>query len=333
MIQSVHQSPQVVPEPGCSLAVVIPCYRVASQIAAVIARMPPQVDHIIVVDDASPDNLREVLEKISDPRLLVLQHPINRGVGGAMKTGFAKALELKAEIVVKVDGDGQMDPSQIGRLIAPILNHQADYAKGARFFETQELRRMPLTRLLGNLGLSFAAKLVSGYWNLLDPANGYVAIHRQVLERMPLQTLSRDFFFETDMLIQLYYIQAVIADVHLPAHYGDEHSNLSPLKILLNFPGKLFKALCARILWRYFVQDFTVCSLFLVFGLLLFLGGASFGAVMWIHNGLQGAITTPGTVMLAVVPLLLGFQLLLQALVLDIQNVPKLPIHTNRRIP
>lgn len=330
MIQSVRQSSLAIPEPRTAIAVVIPAYRVAPFILDVITQMPAEVDHIIVVDDASPDNLQEVLQRIPDQRLIVLRHATNQGVGGAMKTGFAKALELEAEIIVKVDGDGQMNPALIGRLVSPILRHQADYAKGARFFETRVLYHMPIARLLGNLGLSFVAKLVSGYWNVLDPANGFIAIHRQALERLPLEALSNDFFFETDMLIQLYYIQATIADVQLPARYGDEQSSLSPLHVLISFPGKLAAALLKRILWRYFILDFTACSLFLVFGLLLFWGGVSFGAVMWIRNGLRGLITTPGTVMLAVVPLLLGFQLLLQAIALDIQNVPKLPIHTNR---
>jgi hypothetical protein len=189
---------------------------------------------------------------------------------------------------------------------------------------------MPAARLFGNLGLSFFAKLVSGYWNVLDPANGFIAIHRQALERLPLETLSRDFFFETDMLIQLYYVQAVIVDIQIPARYGEEQSALNPLKVLVSFPSKLAKAFLKRILWRYFIQDFTACSLFLVLGLLLFLGGVSFGAAMWIRSGLRGLITTPGTVMLGAVPILLGFQLLLQAIVLDIQNVPKLPIHMDR---
>ena len=245
-----------------------------------------------------------------------------------MCSGYQRALALGADIVVKVDGDGQMDPSQIGRLISPIVYHRADYAKGARFFEAGALRQMPIARLIGNLGLSFITKLVSGYWNVMDPANGFTAIHRQALEQLPLDTLSRGFFFETDMLIHLYYVQAVIADVQMPAHYGDEQSTLSPLKVLVTFPGKLTQAFIKRVLWRYFIQDFTACSLFVVVGMLLFLGGISFGAMMWILNGMRGLVTPTGTVMLAAVPLLLGFQLLLQAIVLDIQHVPKMPIHT-----
>jgi len=308
------------------IVVVIPAYNESQHIAGVIASIPPEVASVIVVDDASRDRTVDVIRQIGDPRVTLIQHDSNRGVGGAVCSGYKRALALGADIVVKVDGDGQMDPSRIGDLIAPILHHRADYAKGARFFKARELRRMPIARLIGNLGLSFITKLASGYWNVMDPANGFTAIHRQALEQLSLDTLSRGFFFETDMIIHLYYMQAVIADVQMPAYYGDEQSALSPLKALFTFPGKLTGAFIRRILWRYFIHDFTACSLFIVVGLSLFLGGISFGAITWIHNSIRHLITPTGTVMLAVVPLLLGFQLLLQAVVLDIQNVPKTSI-------
>jgi glycosyltransferase involved in cell wall biosynthesis len=311
------------------ITVVIPAYNESKHIAEVLASIPPEVTSVIVVDDASPDQTADVVRRVADPRVTLIQHAYNQGVGGAVCSGYKRALELGADIVVKVDGDGQMDPSQIARLISPIVQHRADYAKGARFFKAKALRQMPIARLLGNLGLSFVAKLVSGYWNVLDPVNGFTAIHRQALEQLPLDTLGRRFFFETDMLIHLYYMQAVVADVQMPACYREEQSTLSPLKVLLTFPGKLAKAFMKRILWRYFIQDFTAYSLFLVVGLLLFLGGVSFGAIMWVLNGIHGLITTSGTVMLAAIPLLLGFQLLLQAIVLDIQNVPKIPMHAS----
>jgi dolichol-phosphate mannosyltransferase len=311
------------------IVVVIPAYNESQHIAGVIASIPSEVASVIVVDDASHDRTVDVVRQTADPRVTLIQHDSNQGVGGAVCSGYLRALALGADIVVKVDGDGQMDPSNISRLVSPILHHRADYTKGARFFETRALRQMPIVRLIGNLGLSFVTKLVSGYWNVMDPANGFTAIHRQALEQLPLDTLSRGFFFETDMLIHLYYVQAVVADVQMPAHYGDEQSTLSPLKVLLAFPGKLTQAFIKRILWRYFIQDFTACSLFLVVGMLLFLSGVSFGMVSWILNSMHGLITSAGTVMLAAVPLLLGFQLLLQAMVLDIQNTPKIPIHAS----
>ena len=314
--------------PKLHIVVVIPAYNESQHIGSVILSMPPEVASVIVVDDASRDRTVDVVRQIADPRVTLIQHDSNRGVGGAVCSGYNQALALGADIVVKVDGDGQMDATKIGDLIAPILHHRADYAKGARFFKARASRRMPITRLIGNLGLSFITKLASGYWNVMDPANGFTAIHRQALEQLPLDNLSRGFFFETDMLIHLYYMQAVVADVQMPAYYGDEQSALNPFRVLLTFPGKLTRALIKRVLWRYFIHDFSACSLFVVVGMPLLLGGISFGAITWIHNSIRGLITPTGTVMLAVVPLLLGFQLLLEAIVLDIQNVPKIPIHT-----
>jgi dolichol-phosphate mannosyltransferase len=310
------------------IVVVIPAYNESQHIGSVISSIPPEVASVIVVDDASHDRTVDIVRELADPRVTLIQHDSNRGVGGAVCSGYKRALALGADIVVKVDGDGQMDPSRIGSLISPILRDRADYAKGARFFDARALRQMPVPRLMGNLGLSFLTKLASGYWNVMDPANGFTAIHRQALEQLPLDSLSRGFFFETDMLIHLYYLQAVVADVQMPAHYGAEKSTLSPLKVLFTFPGKLTRAFMRRILWRYFIHDFTACSLFLLVGTFLFLGGISFGALTWIHNSIRHLITPTGTVMLAVVPLLLGFQLLLEAIVLDIQHVPKMPIHT-----
>jgi dolichol-phosphate mannosyltransferase len=309
------------------IVVVIPAYNESQHIGSVIARIPSEVASIVVVDDGSQDRTADVVRQIADPRVTLIQHDSNRGVGGAVCSGYKRALALEADIVVKVDADGQMDPSKIGDLIAPILRHRADYAKGARFFNAKELRQMPVARLIGNLGLSFIVKLASGYWNVMDPANGFTAVHRRALEQLPLDTLSRGFFFETDMLIHLYYVQAVVADVQMPAHYGDEQSRLSPLKVLLTFPGKLAQACVKRVLWRYFIHDFTACSLFVLVGMPLLVSGVSFGAITWIHNSLRNLITPAGTVMVAVVPLLIGFQLLLEAIVLDIHNVPKTPIH------
>ena len=309
------------------VAVVIPVYNEAKHIGDVLRGIPPEVEQIIVVDDASTDNSVEVIQQAGDARVSLIQHEDNRGVGGAVCSGYRRALDFGSEIVVKVDGDGQMDIAKLSNLITPIVHGKADYVKGARFSDWPALRQMPVSRLVGNLGLSLGAKIVSGYWNTFDPTNGFTAIHGQVLGQLRLDRISQGYFFETDMLIHLYYLQAVIADVQMAARYSNEKSNLSPLKMLFSFPGKLVQALIKRVLWRYFIYDFTACSLFLVLGLMLFLGGGLFGTVAWILGGIHGTITTPGTVMLAVVPLLLGFQLLLQALVLDVGNTPKVSIH------
>jgi len=247
-------------------------------------------------------------------------------VGGAMIAGYRRACELGCEVAVKVDADGQMDPRHIERLIAPILAGQADYAKGFRFHDPATLQRMPKVRVLGNIGLSFLAKNASGYWNIFDPANGYTAIHRAALERLDLSQIQRNYFFETDMLIHLYLIGAVVRDVYLPTHYGDEQSHLSVGRTLVTFPWKLWRAFLRRIIWRYFISDYSAASLLLTAGLPVFLFGLVFGLVVWIHNSGLGIATPTGTVMLAVVPFILGFQMLLQALAIDVGNVPREPL-------
>ncbi len=306
----------------------IPAYNEARFIEGVIAGIPDGVDHVIVVNDASTDDTEEVVRRIADPRLVLISHPENRGVGGAMASGYRRALELGAEVTVKLDGDGQMDAADIRRLVAPIETGEADYTKGVRFQDRSVVREMPLLRLIGNLGLSFLAKAASGYWNIFDPTNGFTAIERTALERLELDRLSRDFFFETDMLIKLYLLGAVVIDVPTRARYGAETSHLRPGKVLRTFPARLFLGSCRRILWRYFIRDFTAFSAFFLAGTALFSFGLTFGLTKWYWAIVTQAATPIGTVMAAALPLILGFQLLLQAAVLDISNVPHRPIQS-----
>lgn len=309
-----------------TIACVIPAYNEERFIARVISGLPAFIDWIIVVNDASKDSTAEVVRALSHPRVILVDHEKNRGVGGAMISGYQKALEIGADIVVKVDGDGQMDASNIWRLITPLLLGEADYAKGVRFRDSDVLYRMPFVRLMGNLGLSFLAKAASGYWNIFDPTNGFTALGRQALEYLRLDRLANGYFFETSMLINLYRTDAVVVDVPMKARYGDEQSKLSPTKVLFTFPFLLFRALCKRILWRYFIRDFNAFSAFFLFGSALFLGGFFFGLDKWIRNAIRHVGTPTGTIMLAAVPLILGFQLLIQAVVLDVQNVPAKPL-------
>ncbi len=314
-----------------TIACVIPAYNEGRLITDVIAAIPGDVQHIIVVNDASSDDTEDVVGRIDDPRLILINHSQNLGVGAAMVSGYKKALELGADVAVKLDGDDQMDAADIARLVAPIAAGEADYAKGMRFQDRSVLREMPFIRFAGNLGLSFLAKAASGYWNIFDPTNGFTAIECTVLERLNLDRLSRGFFFETDMLINLYLIDAVVADVPTKARYGAEDSHLQPAKALLSFPLRLLAGLCRRILWRHFIFDFSPFSAFLSSGVVLFSFGFLYGSYKWI-SALATRLPTPiGTVMLAILPLILGFQLLLQAAVLDIQNVPRKPIQQRKR--
>ena len=306
--------------------VVMPAYNESSHIGRTIELVPPFVDKIVVVDDNSSDNTSQAALQVGDERITVIRNQKNLGVGGATITGYRCALAEKADIIVKLDSDGQMDPRNILKLIKPIINCEADYAKGFRFHDRETLRRMPRIRLIGNLGLSYLVKKASGYWNIFDPTNGFTAIHRAALELLELDRISGDYFFETDMLCNLYRIQAVVKDVMLPTHYGSETSMLRPFNALFQFPPKLLWVYLQRIVWRYYIRDFSTFSVLFLFGWILFLFGLIFGLVVWIHNASRGVATPTGTVMLSVVPLFLGFQMLLQANLHDVNSVPDEPL-------
>jgi len=305
------------------VAVVIPCYRVARHIEAVLGTLPPQVDHILVVDDACPEGSGDIAARVADPRVTVLRHPVNRGVGAAVVTGYRRAIELGCDVVVKIDGDGQMDPAHLPRLIAPLAEGRADYAKGNRFRHFHALKTMPAVRLIGNSALSFLVKAASGQWGVMDPTNGYTAIHRRALDEIDLDRLAERYFFESDVLIQLGIAGMAVADVAMPARYGDETSSLRISRALLDFPPLLLKGFLKRLLIRYFVADFNLGSLYLVIGLPLLLVGIGLGAVEWTLSMESGVARTAGTVMLAAMPTIIGFQLLLQAIAVDVQSAPK----------
>jgi glycosyltransferase involved in cell wall biosynthesis len=315
---------------GLKVAVVVPAYRAAETIQRVLAGIPAWVDAIYVVEDASPDDTAEKTAAARDRRVRLLRHGENRGVGGAMTTGYKQALLDGVDICVKMDADGQMDPEYLPHLIEPLVAGRADYAKGNRFHDAAALRRMPLARRVGNAGLSFLIKAASGQWNIFDPTNGYTAIHRSALEGLEIARLHPRYFFESSMLIRLREIGALVEDVPMPALYNGETSHLSAVRALVEFPALLLREGLKRVLWQYFVADFNAVSLFLVCGIPLALFGFFFGAYHWIVNSRAGTFASTGTVMLAVLPLILGFQLLLQALVLDVQSTPRRPLQLRR---
>ena len=316
---------------GMKVAVVIPAYRAADSIQKVIEGIPQWIDAIYVVDDASPDDTAGRARGASDPRVRLISHEVNRGVGGAMVTGYRAAANDGIEICVKMDADGQMDPAYLPQLVEPLVAGHADYTKGNRFHDAAALRRMPLARRVGNAGLSFLIKAASGQWHIFDPTNGYTAIHRAALAALDLSKLHPRYFFESSMLIKLKEIGALVEDVPMPARYGEERSNLSVGRTLVEFPWLLIRHGIKRVLWQYFVADFNAVSLFLVSGFPLVAFGLSFGIYHWIDSYIRDVLTPTGTVMLAVLPLILGFQLLLQALVLDVQSVPQRPLQRRLR--
>jgi glycosyltransferase involved in cell wall biosynthesis len=310
------------------IAVVIPCYRVTNHVLDVIANIGMEVSAIFAVDDCCPDGSGDLIAKnCNDARVVVLRHPQNMGVGGAVLTGYRAAIEAGADVIVKVDGDGQMDPGLIPVFIAPIVAGDADYTKGNRFFDLEEIQAMPKARIFGNAVLSFMTKLSSGYWHLFDPTNGYTAIHADVARHLPFEKLSRGYFFETDMLFRLGTLRAVVVDVPMDARYGDEVSNLNIAKIAGVFFIKHVRNFFKRIFYNYYLRDMSLASIELPMGVLLFVCGGIFGLYHWINSVRVGITTPAGTVMLAALPVLLGTQMILAFLGYDIANVPSRPLH------
>ena len=315
------------------IAVVIPCYKVTRHVLAVIASIGAEVWRIYIIDDACPDGSGKYIEKhCLDRRVRVVYHERNQGVGGAVMTGYRAAIADGAEIIVKVDGDGQMDASLIPNFIEPILVGEADYTKGNRFFDLDEIHAMPKLRLFGNAVLSLMTKLSSGYWDLFDPTNGYTAIHADVAVHLPFSKISRRYFFETDILFRLNILRAVVVDVPMNARYGDEVSNLRVSKIVGEFLVKHVRNFIKRIFYNYYLRDMSLASLELPLGLLLLLAGVGYGGYHWIESARVGVVTPAGTVMLAALPILLGLQLILAFLGFDIASVPRRPRHKKPRM-
>ncbi|MGY6028838.1 Undecaprenyl-phosphate mannosyltransferase [Phytobacter sp. AG2a] len=309
------------------IAVVIPCYKVKDHILKVIADIGDEVSMIYAVDDKCPDNSGEfILNNCSDKRVRVLFNEENQGVGGAVLHGYKVGLAEGADVFVKVDGDGQMDPALIKLFVRPILRGEADYTKGNRFHDIEGLKPMPKVRLFGNAVLSFMTKFSSGYYKTFDPTNGYTAISAIALKKLPLDKISKRYFFESDLLFRLNVVSAKVQDIPMDAVYGDEVSNLNIKKIMMPFLKGNIKNLGKRIFYNYFLRGFSIASIELLLGTLLFIFGVIYGASAWYHSIATNLPATSGTVMLAALPIILGVQFLLSFIQADIENQPTVAI-------
>lgn len=310
------------------IAIIIPAYKVTRHIMDVLALIGPDVSKVYVVDDCCPEKSGELVMSHSvDQRVKVISHSVNLGVGGAMMTGYAAAIEDGMEILVKIDGDGQMDPRLVPQFTAPIARGDADYTKGNRFFDLEQLRVMPKIRLYGNAVLSFMTKLSSGYWDLFDPTNGFTAIHVDVARHLPFGKISRRYFFETDMLFRLNTLRAVVIDIPMNAKYQDEKSNLNIRAVAFEFLVKHGRNFLKRIFYNYYLRDMSLASVELPAGLMVFLFGILFGAYHWGSSIHTGVPTPTGTIMLSVLPIIVGIQFVLAFLAYDMSSIPRQVLH------
>lgn len=306
---------------GVRVAAVVPAYKEEAHIGTVIRTMPDFVDHIVIVDDCSPDDTSGAARAADDGRVTLIRHEVNQGVGGAIITAHKAALELGSEINVVMAGDAQMDPQYLPQLLDPVIDGYG-FAKANRFFSGESFAGMPGYRVFGNLMLSFLTKLASGYWHIFDPQNGYTAIRAEVLRRLPLNKVAQRYSFENDLLIHLNILGVPIVDVPIPAVYGNEVSSIRLGKVIPELVSVLIGGFWRRFWWKYMVWSFSAVALLLIAGLFLVILGSLAG--LWV---LAASVASPtaGSVMLAVVPFVLGVQMLLISLQLDIQESPDLP--------
>lgn len=317
---------------ACGIQVVLPCYRVRGHILDVLAEIPDLVSVIHVVDDACPERTGlHVQANCRDPRVLVHFNDRNLGVGGAVMRGYEEAMAHGAKVIVKIDGDGQMDPMLIPSFVEPIIRGAADYTKGNRFFDLANIHRMPTLRIFGNAVLSFMAKLSTGYWDLFDPTNGYTAIHASVARRLPADKISQRYFFESDILFRLNTIRAVAIDIPMDARYGEEISNLRISRVIGDFLFKHARNFIKRIFYNFFLRDLSIASFELIVGVAMISGGATYGTLKWVQSARGGYETAAGSVMLAALPLIIGLQFILAFLSYDIASVPRRPIQAAGR--
>ncbi len=309
---------------GATIAAVVPAYREQKLIGTVIRTMPSFVDHIVIVDDCSPDGTSAAVEAVGDPRVTLIRHEKNTGVGGAIVTGHKAAMALGADINVIMAGDAQMDPDYLPALLRPITNQGYGFSKANRFFAPESFAGMPRYRVFGNIVLSFMTKLASGYWNLFDAQNGYTATRTDVLERMPLDHIAKGYSFENDYLIHLNILQTSATDVPIPAVYGEETSTIRLKRVVPELLRLLTVGFWRRIWYRYVLWSFSPVAVLLFLGLPMFVVGFVLAVLFTVLTAGTGT-ATPGTTMLAALPIIVGTQMLLTALQLDIQASPSTP--------
>lgn len=301
------------------IGVVVPAYNEERLIGETLAGMPAYVTRIYVVDDCSADRTPDVIKSKNDSRIVNIRHEVNKGVGAAIITGYKKALEEEMDVVAVMAGDNQMDPAQLPRLLMPIIDGEADYAKGNRLLSRGLRKGMSSWRSLGNFLLTMVTKIGSGYWHVTDPQNGYTAISRRALESLDLDSVYTYYGYCNDLLIKLNAFGLRTIDVAMPARYGTEKSHIKYSRFILKVAPMIFRGFLWRLKTKYVVLDFNPLVLFYASGMLLIPGGALLG--LWaLYQTLTGQAVSSSFALLTVFIGLWGVLFLLFAMVLDMQE-------------
>tara|TARA_Y100000589_G_C27127755_1_gene619276 strand:- start:491 stop:1441 length:951 start_codon:yes stop_codon:yes gene_type:complete len=305
------------------ICTIIPCYKTPKKVIDIVRQCLEYSHLVICIDDYCPFNSGDQIEKnIKSEKLVIIRHLRNKGVGGAMKTGINFALGKNVDILVKIDSDGQMAPNLIPKLIKPIIEGKAEVTKGNRFRNPSVLIKMPKLRLIGNIGLGFLTKLSTGYWELFDPTNGFLAIKKNILLNMSVNKLDNRYFFETDFLFRCSLNEIVIEEFPMQTTYKDELSNMYPLAELPIFLIKHLKIFLKRVFYHYFILDFNPGSISLIISLIFGLSAFLLATTNYVSAYISGDETPYGIQTLFLVLSIISTQFLINFIFYDASQKP-----------
>jgi len=315
-----------------AVAVVVTAYNEEFLVARTIDSLPAFVDHVIVVDDGSSDATARIVEAAAtkDPRVRLIRHRKNRGVGAAVRTGFLWCRAHEVDVAVVMGGDAQMDPADLPSLLDPVVEGRADYAKGNRLGTGEAWKKIPHVRYLGNAALTFMTKIASGYWHVTDSQSGYVAISKAALRRLPVEDIYPGYGMPNDLLVTLNIHGMRVADVPVNPIYGiGERSDLRIGKILFSLSFLILRLFVKRMAHRYVIRDFHPLVLFYVFGGALLLVDVPLIArlfAVWYASGSIPAINALAVVFCT----LMSFQSILFAMLFDMEANRDLKVVTRQ---
>ena len=305
------------------VAIVVPAYNEEKLITKTVETMPDFVDLILVVNDGSSDRTLEVLQGLKDDHknLEVLTNDPNRGLGYSLVRGYKEALKRSdIDIIGTLAGDAQCDPDYLSKLCDKLIDEDWDYVKANRFNNLEALRAMPPFRRVGNIVISLLNKFATGYYSIFDSQNGYGVFKRSTMQRLPFELIGERYDYENTMLLAMGVINGRVKDIPVPAVYGEEVSTIKFFPVMRRALGVLFVGFWKRIYYKYVIFNFHPLALFLFSGLILTVLGFGFGLFLAYSRIFLGSQPSSGTVMLSVLPLLVGFQLVLTAIVMDVNN-------------
>ena len=305
---------------GKTVAVVVPAYDEEALIGATIRAVPGFVDRIFVVDDASRDGTAAAARAVGDPRVEVLTHERNSGVGAAIVTGYQRALAEHVDIACVMAGDNQMEPADLEKIALPVARNEVDYTKANRLLSGEAWKAIPRSRYLGNAVLSFLTKIASGYWHVADSQSGYTAASREILEQLDLDRIYRGYGFPNDMLVHLNVWNARVRDVPSRPVYGvGERSGIKIRKVVPRISWLLVKGFFWRMREKYVIRDFHPLVFFYAFGFLMTLLGLGLGIAEVVLRIMGNAVSV-GTVVLVALLLIFGSQFTLFAMWFDMES-------------